>query len=137
MYLSISGSRISGTAIPSACNSGGIDGYHCWVEFHAEGKWWPIDILEADKYSSLSTYYFGHHPANRFEFRRGRDLEIDPSPVSGPINFLVYPVLEIDGESATPKTEFSFERKELSTNVEQPETDTESIPDLHPKNLRT
>ena len=57
-----------GASIPSERNDGGIDGYHCWVEFYAEGKWWPVDISEADKYTSLSTYYFGHHPANRFEF---------------------------------------------------------------------
>ncbi|MBI4335253.1 MAG: transglutaminase domain-containing protein, partial [Candidatus Omnitrophica bacterium] len=33
-----------GAAIPSERNDGGIDGYHCWVEFYAEGKWWPVDI---------------------------------------------------------------------------------------------
>jgi len=99
-----------GAAIPSARNDGGIDGYHCWIEFHAEGKWWPVDISEADKYSSLSTYYFGHHPANRFELSRGRDLELDPGPASGPINFLAYPVLEIAGKPAQTKVRFSFKR---------------------------
>lgn len=99
-----------GAAIPSERNAGGIDGYHCWVEFHAEGKWWPVDISEADKYSSLSTYYFGHHPANRFELSRGRDLVVKPGPASGPINFLAYPVLEIAGEPVNVKVEFSFTR---------------------------
>lgn len=77
-----------GAAIPSERNNGGIDGYHCWVEFYAEGKWYPIDISEADKYSSLSTYYFGHHPANRLELSHGRDLIVEPGPNSGPVNFL-------------------------------------------------
>jgi transglutaminase-like putative cysteine protease len=99
-----------GAAIPSARNNGGISGYHCWVEFFAEGKWWPVDISEADKYSSLATYYFGHHPANRFEFSQGRDLVIDPGPVSGPINFLAYPVLEIGDEPAKVAVTFSFNR---------------------------
>ena len=63
-----------GASIPSERNEGGIDGYHCWAEFYAEGKWWPIDISEANKYTPLATYYFGHHPANRIEFSRGRDL---------------------------------------------------------------
>lgn len=99
-----------GAAIPSQRNEGGVDGYHCWVEFHAEGKWWPVDISEADKYSALSTYYFGHHPANRFEFSRGRDLVVEPGPVSGPINFLAYPVLEIAGHTARADVEFSFNR---------------------------
>jgi transglutaminase-like putative cysteine protease len=99
-----------GAAIPSERHEGGIDGYHCWVEFYAEGKWWPVDISEADKYSSLSTYYFGHHPANRFEFSRGRDLVVEPGPASGPINFLAYPVLEIGGKSVKVEVEFSFNR---------------------------
>lgn len=100
-----------GAAIPSERNDGGIDGYHCWAEFYAEGKWWPVDISEADKYSSLSTYYFGHHPANRFELSRGRDLVVKPGPLSGPINFLAYPVLEIGGKPVKITPEFSFVRK--------------------------
>ncbi len=100
-----------GVAIPSERNDGGIDGYHCWAEFHADGKWWPVDISEGDKYTSLATYYFGHHPANRFEFSRGRDLIVEPGPASGPINFLAYPVLEIGGRPAAVKVEFSFKRE--------------------------
>ncbi len=99
-----------GAAIPSARDEGGIDGYHCWVEFYADGKWWPVDISEADKYSALSTYYFGHHPANRFELSRGRNLLVTPGPASGPINFLAYPVLEIDGQTARVDVKFSFNR---------------------------
>ncbi len=100
-----------GAAIPSERNSGGIDGYHCWVEFYTDGRWWPIDISEGDKCSSLSTYYFGHHPANRIELSRGRDLMLEPGPASGPINFLAYPVLEISGKPAKVKVEFFFKRK--------------------------
>jgi transglutaminase-like putative cysteine protease len=99
-----------GAAIPSERNGGGIDGYHCWAEFFAEGKWWPIDISEGNKYKSLATYYFGHHPANRFEFSRGRDLVVEPEPVSGPINFLAYPMLEIGGKPVKVAVEFSFNR---------------------------
>jgi transglutaminase-like putative cysteine protease len=99
-----------GASIPSERNEGGIDGYHCWAEFYAEGKWWPIDISEANKYTALATYYFGHHPANRIEFSQGRDLQVEPGPASGPINFLAYPLLEINGKEATTKTTFSFKR---------------------------
>jgi hypothetical protein len=70
-----------------------------------------VDISEADKYSALSTYYFGHHPANRFEFSRGRDLVVDPLPVSGSINFLAYPVLEVDGKLVKVDVSFTFKRK--------------------------
>jgi transglutaminase-like putative cysteine protease len=99
-----------GAAIPSARNAGGIDGYHCWAEFYTDGRWWPIDISEGDKCSSLSTYYFGHHPANRIELSRGRDLVLEPGPASGPINFLAYPVLEINGKPVKAKVQFSFNR---------------------------
>jgi transglutaminase-like putative cysteine protease len=99
-----------GAAIPSERNDGRIDGYHCWAEFYADGKWWPVDISEADKYSSLATYYFGHHPANRIELSQGRDLLVDPLPASGPINLLAYPLLEVAGVPVKPETEFIFRR---------------------------
>ena len=100
-----------GASIPSARDEGGIDGYHCWAEFYTDGRWWPVDISEGDKCSSLSAYYFGHHPANRIELTRGRDLVLEPGPASGPINFLAYPVLEIGGKPKKVKVEFSFKRK--------------------------
>ena len=99
-----------GASIPSERNDGGIDGYHCWAEFWAEGKWWPVDISEADKYTALSTYYFGHHPANRLELSRGRDIVVEPGPASGPINFLAFPVLEVAGAEKKTKVEFAFVR---------------------------
>jgi len=99
-----------GASIPSTRNEGGIAGYHCWAEFLADGKWWPVDISEGDKYTALATYYFGHHPANRFELSRGRDLQVEPGPASGPMNFLAYPVLEIGGQPVKANVEFSFTR---------------------------
>lgn len=99
-----------GASIPSERNEGGIDGYHCWAEFYADGKWWPVDISEANKYTALATYYFGRHPANRIELSRGRDLIVSPGPASGPINFLAYPLLEIDGKEVKAQSSFSFTR---------------------------
>ncbi|MFQ5786561.1 MAG: transglutaminase-like domain-containing protein [Thermodesulfobacteriota bacterium] len=100
-----------GVAIPSSRNEGGIHGYHCNAEFYAEGKWWPVDISEADKYSNLASYYFGRHPANRIELSRGRDIAVEPGPVTGQINFLAHPVLEIGGNPVKIKAQFSFNRK--------------------------
>lgn len=99
-----------GASIPSERNDGGTDGYHCWAEFYADGRWWPVDISEADKFSALSMYFFGHHPANRLELSRGRDLMVDPAPAAGPINFLAYPLLEVAGEPQPVKTMFLFQR---------------------------
>jgi len=107
-----------GASIPSERDEGGIDGYHCWAEFHAEDKWWPVDLSEANKYSPLSTYYFGHQPANRLELSRGRDLVFGSGadPASGPINFLAYPVLEVEGEPVAMLTRFSFHRTARTTS---------------------
>ena len=108
-----------GASIPSDRDEGGIDGYHCWAEFYAEGKWWPVDISEANKYTALATYYFGRHPANRIEFTRGRDLRLEPGPEGGPINFLAYPVMEIGDSPAFPKTTFTFRRKAAEATAEK------------------
>jgi transglutaminase-like putative cysteine protease len=99
-----------GVTIPADKNEGTIDGYHCWAEFLAHGRWVPVDISEAWKNPKLADYYFGHNPANRFELTKGRDLVVDPEPASGPINFLVYPLLEMNGEVVKPETTFEFRR---------------------------
>ncbi|MDE0558627.1 transglutaminase-like domain-containing protein [Algoriphagus sp. NF] len=103
-----------GASIPSDRNEGGIDGYHCWAEFYADGKWWPVDISEANKYTALATYYFGRHPANRIELSRGRDLQVNPGPQEGPINFIAFPYLEIDGKEVKAPSKFTFQRSENS-----------------------
>jgi transglutaminase-like putative cysteine protease len=99
-----------GATIPADKNEGTIDGYHCWAEFLADGRWVPVDISEAWKNPKLADYYFGHNPANRFELTKGRDLVVDPEPANGPINFLVYPLLEMNGEVVKPETTFMFRR---------------------------
>jgi len=99
-----------GATIPAEKNEGTIEGYHCWAEFFADGKWIPVDISEAWKNPSLAEYYFGHNPANRFELSKGRDLIVDPPPASGAINFLAYPLLEVNGNAVKPETTFSFRR---------------------------
>ena len=99
-----------GATIPADKNEGTIDGYHCWAEFLADGRWVPVDISEAWKNPKLADYYFGHNPANRFELTKGRDLAVDPEPASGPINFLAYPLLEMNGEVVKPETTFMFRR---------------------------
>jgi transglutaminase-like putative cysteine protease len=99
-----------GATIPADKNEGTIDGYHCWAELLADGRWVPVDISEAWKNPKLADYFFGHNPANRFELTKGRDLVVDPEPASGPINFLAYPLLEMNGEVIKPETTFTFRR---------------------------
>jgi transglutaminase-like putative cysteine protease len=99
-----------GATIPADKSEGAIEGYHCWAEFFADGRWVPVDISEAWKHPELAEYYFGHQPANRLELTKGRDLVVDPAPESGPINFLVYPLLEVNGKTVEPETSFVFHR---------------------------
>jgi transglutaminase-like putative cysteine protease len=99
-----------GATIPAEKNEGPIEGYHCWAEFFADEHWVPVDISEAWKNPQLADYYFGHHPANRFELTKGRDLIVDPAPTTGPINFLAYPLLEMDGKVVKTETTFTFRR---------------------------
>src|SRR5712692_10486850 len=74
---------VIGATIPAEKNEGAIEGYHCWAEFFADGRWVPVDISEAWKNRKLTDYYFGHNPANRFELTKGRDLIVDPAPATG------------------------------------------------------
>jgi transglutaminase-like putative cysteine protease len=99
-----------GATIPADKNEGTIDGYHCWAEVLADRRWVPVDISEAWKNPKLADYYFGHNPANRFELTKGRDLVVDPEPTSGPINFLAYPLLEMNGNVIKAETTFTFHR---------------------------
>jgi len=99
-----------GATIPADKDEGAIEGYHCWAEFFAGGRWVPVDISEGWKNPKLADYYFGHNPANRFELTKGRDLIVDPAPATGAINFLAYPLLEIDGKIVKTETSFSFRR---------------------------
>ena len=93
-----------GFSIPERKGSGDVGGYHCWAWFAKNGHWVPVDISEADKHPELKDYYFGHLSADRIVFTTGRDLQLDPAQQSGPVNFLIYPHIEVDG---TLHTKFS------------------------------
>lgn len=99
-----------GVSIPADKNEGTIEGYHCWAEFLADGKWIPVDISEASKHPELADYYFGHHPANRLQLSAGRDLVVDPAPTASPINFLIYPLVESKEAIGKTETHFTFRR---------------------------
>ena len=101
-----------GAALPSERNEGGVDGYHCWAEFYAEGKWWPVDISEGNKYTSLATYSLATIRPTASNVAVAADLVVEPGPTSGPINFLAYPVLEIGGKPGKATVEFSFTRSD-------------------------
>jgi transglutaminase-like putative cysteine protease len=101
-----------GFSIPTDKTEGPIAGYHCWAWFFAEDRGWiPVDISEADKHPELKDYYFGNLTADRVVFSVGRDLELVPEPARGPLNFFIYPHIEVGGK-VLPKEnvelQFSF-----------------------------
>jgi transglutaminase-like putative cysteine protease len=81
-----------------AQSAGKVPGYHCWAEFYAGGQWVPVDASEAWKHPELRQYYFGHLDADRVAFTMGRDLVLKPRQRGEPVNFLIYPYVEVDGQ---------------------------------------
>jgi transglutaminase-like putative cysteine protease len=88
-----------GFSIPTDKTEGPIAGYHCWAWFYMKDRGWvPVDISEADKHPELKEYYFGNLKEDRVMFSVGRDLELVPKPEQGPLNFFIYPHIEVGGK---------------------------------------
>lgn len=78
---------------------GELKGYHCWAEFYDQARGWvPVDISEAWKDKAKKEYYFGTVGQNRLEFTHGRDIILEPVQSGEPLNYFVYPYVEIDGK---------------------------------------
>lgn len=89
-----------GFPLPPQHGAGDVPGYHCWAKFEPRpGDWVPVDISEAKRHPELRDYYFGHLTADRIVFSTGRDLILEPKQDGPPMNFLIYPYVEVDGKS--------------------------------------
>jgi hypothetical protein len=99
-----------GFPLPPDKHAAEIAGYHCWAEFFEPNDGWiPIDISEAWKHQEKRDYFFGAHDQNRVQFTVGRDLELNPKQAGKPLNYFVYPYIEVDGkEYSDVSTAFSF-----------------------------
>lgn len=99
-----------GFPLPPDKHSAQIAGYHCWSDFYIDGRGWiPIDISEAWKHPEKGDYFFGSHDVNRVQFSMGRDLELTPRQTGKPLNYFVYPYVEVDGkEFPNVDMDFSF-----------------------------
>ena len=104
-----------GFPLPYVGAAGGIGGYHCWASFHDGQKgWWPVDISEADKNPMLSNYFFGQLNARRVHFTTGRDLVLKPPQDGPPLNYFIYPYVEIDTQvHENVDKSFSFDSLEV------------------------
>ena len=99
-----------GFPLPADKHSAEIPGYHCWSEFCVDQAGWvPIDISEAWKHQEKHDYFFGAHHVNRVQFSMGRDLKLNPPQAGPPLNYFVYPYVEVDGkEYSKVSVDFSF-----------------------------
>ncbi len=89
-----------GFPLPENKEQGDIAGYHCWAEFFARNIGWiPVDISEAWKAKEKADYFFGSVDANRVQLSTGRDITLTPKQDGKPLNYFVYPYVEIDGKS--------------------------------------
>ena len=87
-----------GFPLPPDRHSAEVAGYHCWSDFYIDGQGWiPVDISEAWKHPEKRDYFFGSHDVDRMQFSMGRDLRLTPSQDGKPLNYLVYPYVEVDG----------------------------------------
>jgi transglutaminase-like putative cysteine protease len=88
-----------GLPIPPERGAGKIAGYHCWSEFWLDGYGWvPVDASEARKHPERREYYFGNHDPDRVQLTEGRDLVLSPAQHGKPLNYFVYPYVEVDGQ---------------------------------------
>ena len=107
--LKIPARFIMGLPLPADEGEGAIGGYHCWGEFYISEKGWlPIDASEASKFPEKRELYFGGLDEHRVAFTIGRDIKL-PGSVSKPLNYVIYPHVEIDGKIHTNvQTKFYF-----------------------------
>ena len=101
-----------GFPIPEKRGAGEVGGYHCWAFFHTEDYGWiPADISEADKNPKMKDYFFGNITENRVAFSVGRDINLVPKQAGKPLNYFVYPHIEVDGQELSKqkmRKRFSF-----------------------------
>jgi transglutaminase-like putative cysteine protease len=105
-----------GFQLPPDKQSAEVSSYHCWSDFYVNSIGWiPVDISEAWKHQELHDYYFGAHDANRLQFTIGRDLRLEPPQAGSPLNYFVYPYVEIGGKEY-PNVEIAFSFKDAESS---------------------
>lgn len=107
--LGIPARFIMGLSLPEDKAEGFIPSYHCWGEFHLSEKGWcPIDASNASRFPEKKEQFFGGLDEHRVTFTVGRDIKL-PGSAAEPLNYVIYPHVEIDGRSHdSVKTSFFF-----------------------------
>ncbi|RLQ20720.1 transglutaminase domain-containing protein [Seongchinamella sediminis] len=104
-----------GFPVPQARPAGDVGGYHCWVQFYIPGEGWiPIDASEAAKHPEKRELFYGTHPADRIHFTTGRDLVVSEASEKQPLNYFIYPYVEVGGKPWQGKVNTRFSYREFS-----------------------
>jgi transglutaminase-like putative cysteine protease len=103
--------EILGTRI---AKEGDITGaYHCRAEFYLPNYGWvpvdPSDVaklmlnenldINDSKVIEARDYFFGAQTETYIDFGRGRDIVLNPKQDNGPLNYFMYPYVEVDGNA--------------------------------------
>lgn len=105
---------VIGVPLPPEAREGEIPGYHCWAQFHLDGRGWvPVDASEAHKNPERRRFFFGGLDAHRVEFTTGRDLDLPGASVED-LNYVIYPHVEVDG-AVHDEVETAFRFRERSS----------------------
>jgi len=104
-----------GFPIPTDRANGEIGGYHCWVQLYLPGRGWiPVDASEAAKHPEMRDLLYGGQPADRIYFTSGRDLVVSEASVASPLNYFIYPYVEVGGKPWGGKVEVRFSFEDLT-----------------------
>jgi transglutaminase-like putative cysteine protease len=114
-----------GFPIPEDRGKGDIPGYHCWAQFYlSEVGWVPVDASEAFKHPERREDFYGGQGADRIRFTTGRDIRLGAFQQSGPLNYFIYPHVEVGGQPWNGPMEKTFSFEDLS-----PDEVGDGIPD--------
>ncbi|MEH6567850.1 MAG: transglutaminase-like domain-containing protein [Halioglobus sp.] len=104
-----------GFPVPAERAEGDIGGYHCWVQFYLPDQGWiPIDASEAAKHPEDKELYYGTHPTDRIHFTTGRDIVVSTVSEKMPLNYFIYPYVEVGGKPWKVKLDTHFSYREIS-----------------------
>ena len=104
-----------GFPVPRDRAAGDIGGYHCWVQLYLpERGWVPIDASEAARHPEQRELLYGTQPTDRIHFTTGRDLVLSAGSAAMPLNYFIYPYVELGGKPWRTDLQTAFSYRELS-----------------------
>ena len=73
----------------------------------------PIDASEAAKHPQMKELLYGTQPEDRIQFTTGRDLVLSPGSAGQPLNYFIYPYVEVGGAPSPERLHTRFSYRDL------------------------